>query len=150
MQLETSRFGLIQYDVEELIIFREGLLGFEHLKDFLLLPFEGNPVFFWLQSIEDGNVAFLATDPFWFFPDYGLEIDDELKKTLQITERKQVVVYTICTVPGTNIKDMTTNLVGPLIINAESRQGAQYILNDYKYHTKHALFKEAPKTGVGS
>ncbi|MFA5535675.1 MAG: flagellar assembly protein FliW [Bacillota bacterium] len=150
MQLDTSRFGQIQYGVEELTVFREGLLGFEHLKNFLLIPFEGNPAFFWLQSVEDGRIAFLITDPFWFFPDYGLEIDEELKGNLQITERKQVVVYTICTVPGTNIKAMTANLVGPLVINVDNRQGAQYILNDYKYHTKHNLFQETPETGVGS
>lgn len=146
MQLETSRFGEIQYQSDELICFSEGLLGFEHLKSYLLIPFEGNPAFSWLQAAQDGNIAFLLIDPFLFFPDYELELEDELKEKLQIFKREQVAIYTICTIPGSDIKKITTNLIGPLVINMENFQGAQYVLNDFKYHTKHPLFKETRKT----
>lgn len=150
MQLETSRFGQVTYKPEDLICFADGLLGFEHLKNYVLMPFEGNPVFFWLQAVEDGNIAFLLTDPFSFFTDYALELEDELKERLQISKREQVVIYTICTIPGSNVKEITTNLVGPLVINIENRQGAQYILTDFKYHTKHALFRESKVARAGS
>lgn len=141
-QVDTTRFGLIEYSPEDLIHFPAGLLGFPELKDYIVIPLEANPAFFWLQSVQDGQIAFLITDPFLFFPDYQVELSDSLKQELAITERKQVVVYSIVTIPATGVKDMTTNLVGPLVINLENRRGAQYVLGGSQYHTKHRLFRK--------
>lgn len=143
-QVDTTRFGLIEYSPEDLIHFPAGLLGFPELKDYIVIPLEANPAFFWLQSVQDGQIAFLITDPFLFFPDYQIELSESLKKELGITRREQVVVYTIVTIPATGVKDMTTNLVGPLVINMKNRRGAQYVLGGNEYRTKHRLFsKEA-------
>jgi len=141
-QVDTVRFGLIEYSPEDLIHFPAGLLGFPELKDYIVIPLEANPAFFWLQSVQDGQIAFLITDPFLFFPDYEVELSESLKQELAITRREQVVVYTIVTIPATGVKDMTTNLVGPLVINLENRRGAQYVLGGNQYHTKHRLFRK--------
>ncbi len=140
MQIETSRFGLLAYEKEDLIHFAGGLFGFEHLKDYLVLPLENNPAFYWLQSVEDGEVAFLVTDPFLFFPSYTVELDEEIRKKLAVEKREQVAVYVIVTVPSADVRDMTANLIGPLVINLASRRGEQYILYGTDYHTKHLLF----------
>lgn len=149
MQIDTTRFGLITYSPQDLIHFPAGLLGFQELKDYVVIPLEANPAFFWLQSVQDGQIAFLITDPFLFFPDYQVELSDSLKQELAITERKQVVVYSIVTIPATGVKDMTTNLVGPLVINMENRRGVQYVLGGNQYHTKHRLFKKQATVEAG-
>lgn len=149
MQIETSRFGPITYSPQELIHFPAGLLGFEELKNYLLIPLEANPAFYWLQSVQDGQIAFLITDPFLFFTDYEVELSPSFKQELAITRREQVALYTIVTIPSTGVKGMTTNLVGPLVINLENRQGAQYVLGGVQYHTKHPLFQETTVAKAG-
>lgn len=148
-QVDTTRFGLIEYSPEDLIHFPAGLLGFPELKDYIVIPLEANPAFFWLQSVQDGQIAFLITDPFLFFPDYEVELSESLKQELAISRREQVVVYTIVTIPASGVKDMTTNLVGPLVINMENRRGAQYVLGGNQYHTKHRLFKKQATVEAG-
>lgn len=150
MQIETSRFGLLEYHKEDLVHFLGGLFGFEELKDYLVIPLENNPAFYWLQSAEDGQVAFLLTDPFLFFPSYTVELGEEIRKKLAIGKREQVVVYVIVTIPPTGLQGMTANLIGPLVINLAKRCGKQHILNGTDYHTKHLLFtNQSSRTRAG-
>ncbi len=37
---------------------------------------------------------------------------------------------------------MTTNLSGPIVINAEKKLGKQVILDDDRYTTKHYIFQQ--------
>lgn len=149
MEITTTRFGVIQYSPQELLHFPVGLLGFPELKDYLIIPLEDNSAFCWLQSVQDGQIAFLITDPFLFFPDYQVKLGETLKKDLQIADRKQVVLYTIVTIPTSGVKEMTANLVGPLVINLANRQGAQYVLGGTKYQTKHPLFNKTTSQKAG-
>ena len=149
MQINTSRFGLIKYSPQDLLHFPDGLLGFQELTDYLLIPLEANPAFFWLQSVQEEQIAFLITDPFLFFSDYQVELSESLKQELAITKREQVALYTIVTIPASGVKDMTANLVGPLVINMENRQGAQYVLGGNQYHTKHRLFNKTDTVKAG-
>lgn len=149
MQIHTSRFGLIKYSPQDLLHFPDGLLGFQDLTDYLLIPLEGNPAFSWLQSVQEGQIAFLITDPFLFFSDYQVELSETVKQELAITKREQVVLYVIVTIPASGVKDMTANLVGPLVINRENRQGVQYVLGGNQYHTKHRLFNRTDNVKAG-
>jgi flagellar assembly factor FliW len=149
LQIHTTRFGLIEYSPQDLLHFPDGLLGFQDLTDYLLIPLEANPAFFWLQSVQEGQVAFLITDPFLFFTDYQVELSETLKQELAITKRDQVVLYAIVTIPASGVKDMTANLVGPLIINRENGRGAQHVLGGNQYHTKHRLFNKTDTVKAG-
>ena len=63
MELETTRFGKIEVDEDEIITFEDGLYGFKDEKDFVLLIDEETP-FFWLQAVEN---------PLSFYSDRALE-----------------------------------------------------------------------------
>lgn len=149
MQIKTTRFDVLNYSPQDLIHFPAGLLGFEELKDYLVIPMADSDAFFWLQSVEQGEIAFLVTEPFKFFSDYEIQLGDNLKKKLSITQREQVAVYTTVTIPQTGVKDMTANLIGPLIINLDNRRGIQYVLEGDRYHTKHRLFKDKMEQKAG-
>ena len=52
MQLETAHFGVIEFNEDDIIIFPEGIPGFEETKKYILMGNETNEaVFFWLQSV---------------------------------------------------------------------------------------------------
>ena len=84
MKISTTRFGDISIDEARVIQMREGMLGFEQLKRYVLLMHDEKIPFWWLQSVKDGSVAFVVINAFAVKPDY---------KPLQhpITENKVIV-----------------------------------------------------------
>lgn len=143
-KLQTLRFGEIEYDEDKVLHFPVGLIGFENFKKFILLPHKGDSPFQWLQSQEDENLAFLVVDPFAFCPEYDFEIPDEDEKDLNLQEVKNMLVLTTAAVPPQTPKDITTNLLAPIVINTKENRGKQIILDTsrYDYSARHYLLKE--------
>jgi flagellar assembly factor FliW len=127
------------------IDFPQGLFGFENCKKFSLTESEYKP-FCWLQSEDDKTLSFLVVDPFIFFDDYELDIDDNSLKSIEVKTPADVVVLTIITIPG-NGQKLTANLQGPLVINKINNKGMQVILSDAKWTTKHCLMAKKSKDG---
>ncbi|MDR0313715.1 MAG: flagellar assembly protein FliW [Treponema sp.] len=144
MKVATKAYGLIDVDERQKIIFPRGLLGFEPLKDYVLLDAERKP-FYWLQSIDNEKVAFILIDPFVFRPDYELNIDNEELRTIGISDPQNALIFAIVTIPpndsGSDSR-MTANLQGPLVINRDTRQAMQAVLTDPAWKTKHDIIAE--------
>ena len=80
--------------------------------------------------------------PFVFFPDYEFQLEDEITKKLGIKTAEDVLIYVLITIPGGEIKNMTANLVAPIVISKRTFLAKQVVLEKSKYTTKHRLFKE--------
>jgi flagellar assembly factor FliW len=146
VQVTTTRFGVLEAKEEDLIHFPLGMLGFEDLKEYLLLPVPDNPVFCWLQAARESALAFLLVDPFVIFKNYEVEIGENHQKYLGITQDAPIVVLAVVTVPPEGVKAMTANLLGPVAINLGAKKGLQLVLEGTRYTTKHSLFQpEKPK-----
>jgi flagellar assembly factor FliW len=139
VRIETKAFGTVELDEGQRISFPQGLFGFETYHDYVLIEAERQP-FFWLQSVDAREIAFVIIDPFLFRPDYELDIDDELLGDIGITSPGKALVFTVVTIPEQG--PMTANLQGPLIINRDTRTGKQGILTDQRWKTKHDILKE--------
>ena len=86
MQLETTRFGSVEIDDNRVINFPSGMLGFSSYTKFVLLQPDEQGVFFWLQSTETPDLAFVVTDPALWIPDYKANIRREQMEDLGLTE----------------------------------------------------------------
>ncbi|MBU3098603.1 MULTISPECIES: flagellar assembly protein FliW [Clostridium] len=142
MELITKYHGVREYEAEDVIMFKKGLPGFENLKKFIILPIEKNEVFSILHSIENMNVGLVLISPFDIIKDYEFKIPDNYILELQIMKPEEVLVLTTVTL-NSNIKNMTTNLKAPIIINIKEKLGEQLILDNDKYKIKEPLFKES-------
>jgi flagellar assembly factor FliW len=136
----TKAYGTVEVNECQKITFPSGLFGFESLKDYVLLDAEQQP-FYWLQSLDEKDIAFILIDPFIFRPDYEMDINNEELLPIGITESEKAVIFSIVTIPQDN-GPMTANLQGPLVINRESRLGIQAILTDSRWKTKHDIMAE--------
>jgi flagellar assembly factor FliW len=136
----TKAYGTIEVNERQKITFPYGLFGFESLKDYVLLDATQQP-FYWLQSMDEENTAFILIDPFIFRPDYEMDISNEELLPIGITESEKAVIFSIVTIPPDN-SPMTANLQGPLIINRDSRLGIQAVLTDSRWKTKHDIMSE--------
>lgn len=141
MLIETVRFGTIEIDDSRIIEFRDGVLGFPRHKRFALVQTNADPVFFWLQSVDDPQLAFVVCDPLAFVPDYQCPIKEDDRAALNIRdERDSQVLVIVNKVDG----HLTGNLLGPLVIGASSLIGRQMVLSDKRYTTRHRLMESGP------
>ena len=142
MKIQTEQFGEIELTEERAITFNKGIPGFEEVKDYVLIPADAQEEspFFFLQSIEQVEVSFFLVDPFTFFKDYDIKLEEQMVERLQLEEPTDAIVLTTVTVKG-DISGATTNLKAPLVINNKKQQGMQIVLNNKDYEIKQALFQ---------
>lgn len=140
----TSRFGEIEYTKEDVLTVREGLLGFEGFTKFLLIEHKPDSPFRWMQSLQRPELAFLVVDPFQFFADYDVVLTDQAAEDLELTPTTGQVVYTIVTIPRGKPDDMTVNLAGPIVINADTREARQFVVENPAFSVKQRLVIESP------
>ena len=141
----TSRFGEIEVDEKKVVHFKDGIPAFEDEHEFVILPYEEDSPYYFMQSLTSPDLAFLLTIPFLFFNDYSFELDDETVRELDIKDSENVFYYTMITIPNGSIRYMTANLVAPIVLNGANMQAKQVVLEKSNYTTKHRLFPESAK-----
>jgi flagellar assembly factor FliW len=146
MKVDTKVYGVIDVDEKQKIKIPQGLFGFEDYKEYVLLDDVEQGPFFWLQSVNDREIAFILIDPFLFRKDYEANITNDELAEIGITSQENVLIFTIVTIPQDG-SSMTANLQGPIIINKKNMTGMQAILSDSKWKTKHDIIAEFNKQG---
>jgi flagellar assembly factor FliW len=147
-QLQSTRFGALDYAAEDIIHFPGGLAGFEDRRDFVLVEHAPDSPYQWLQSVDSGELAFLLVEPGLFVPDYAPEMPLRAVKNLELEESTPRVVYTIVTIPRGRPRDMTLNLAGPIVVNVETRRAVQVILEGDEHPVRCRAFPEAEQAAA--
>jgi flagellar assembly factor FliW len=145
VKVETKAYGPIEVDERQKVSFSQGLFGFESFKDYVLLDAERQP-FYWLQSLDNKEVAFILINPFVFRPDYEVSIGNEELAEIGITEPGKALIFSIVTIPFGG-GPITANLQGPLVIDRDTRFGKQAILADARWKTRHDIMAEFAALG---
>lgn len=147
MKIETTNFGEIEISKDKIIFFQEGIPAFEDEKEFVIIlnEDEDNP-FHWLQSAKNPALSFIILNPFEIFSDYDILIPETAINKLKIEKEEDIVIYSMVVIPE-DIKKMTTNLLGPIIINKRNLLGKQVILDDDRYNTKHFILNQDSEIG---
>ncbi|HBE71423.1 MAG TPA: hypothetical protein DDW52_25030 [Planctomycetaceae bacterium] len=127
MQIQTSRFGQIEAGPEDIIIFPQGLIGFESSRQWLILPDPENPDVAWLQSVAQPQVALPLVSPRKFAPEYKVNVPNRQLSTLQIRSSDRIYVLNVVSKSG---KTLTVNLRSPVVINLSKRTACQVITTD--------------------
>ena len=145
IKVSTSRFGELEVDEKKIVHFKDGIPAFEDEHEFIILPYEDDSPYYFMQSLRSPELAFLLTVPFLFFSDYTFEIDETTVKELDIKNSDAVFYYSMITIPNGSIRYMTANLLAPIVLNSENMQAKQVVLDKSNYTTKHRLFPEPAK-----
>jgi flagellar assembly factor FliW len=144
VKINTSRFGNLEVEKNEIITFAEGLLGFENLKKFTVVDPGDQTLILWLQSIDDESVAFPIIEPRIFMPDYRVKLLPAELNSLSLENLNDATVYSILTIPQ-NVTEMSANLKAPIVINNQSKASRQIVLQDSKLEVKYSMYLELKK-----
>lgn len=139
-KIKTTRFGEIEEDESKIIHFAAGLPAFEEEQEFIIVPYDEESPYVFLQSVLTPDLAFLMTIPFIFFPDYEFRLEDDVLESLALEDQEDLLLYTLLTLPGNDFRGMTANLLAPIVINSRTNEGRQIVLDKSAYKTKHRLF----------
>lgn len=136
-------------DESKIITFEEGIPGFFHCKQFVLLEEdsgddENQGLIWWLQSLDEGDVAFVLINVFALMPDYNPTINPDDIADLGEYAAENFVVYNIAVVPD-NASKMRVNLKAPLVINTLQRKGKQVVATNDEYNIRYEIFEELKK-----
>ena len=138
MIVNTTRFGEVTIDEQRIITFEKGLLGFPSFKKYVLLQPEADSFFYWLQSLDTPELAFVVTDPRAFVSSYRIPFKKEQMEEMGISSLDEAEVLVIVNKRNTTL---TGNLQGPLVINTTRRTGQQLVLSDRRFTTRVPLIE---------
>jgi flagellar assembly factor FliW len=140
----VSRFGEIEYDPSSVLNFPDGLIGFEDLHEFVVMPNEKEGPLFWIQSVEDPQVALVLTDPTNFFLDYNVAPEAGESSKIGLKEDDDYFALVVVTVHPD--RKITLNLAAPILFAPQSNKAIQVILENSGYDIQTPLPTVEEKT----
>jgi len=142
MKIQTQMFGTVEIDDEKVLVFADGLLGFEEHTRYALIEAEELQPLTWLMAVDEPEIAFPLADARYFVKDYEVGITKDDREALDVHESDDIAILTIVSLP-TEEKPLTANLRGPVVINMTSRLGRQVVLRDERYSHRQPSLAEA-------
>ena len=140
MDIQTTRFGTVAIEADDVLHFPTGLMGLEDCRHWVLLADAQNDALGWLQCTSRPEVALAVVTPRRFVPDYQVRIVRSELAPLAISRAADAKVLVIV---GKNDHAITLNLKAPLVLNLDSRLGKQVVANN-EYPIQHQLTDAAP------
>jgi len=145
VKVTTTRFGELEVKRNDIIHFKEGLLGFENLKKFFIVDPGDQTLILWFQSIDDKDTAFPIIEPSIFSPNYSVKLLPPELTSLELENLSDASVYTILTIPK-KVTEMSANLKAPIIINNKNKLARQIVLQDSKLEVKYEMYSDLKKS----
>jgi len=129
IKINSSSFGEIEIQPDNIFYFENGLLGFETLNNFVLISDEEIAPFKWLMAIEEPEIMFPIISPFLICEEYntGKDIDSE-----------HYVLFSVVTFNDGN-GNVTANLKAPIVLCSEDLTGEQIIITAIDYNVNQII-----------
>ena len=141
LKVNTTRFGEIEVPAERVISMPHGMIGFPQQHRYTLFQHRSDSPFYWLQSLDHPQLAFVVVSPLIFDQQYQMVLGTTETELLEIQDTKDIQVWVVVTIPAGQPEKMTANLRAPVVVNLAKRLAAQIILEDPKYPLRKSLKK---------
>lgn len=141
MVIQTSRFGEVNIQENDVLTLTDPILGFPDLRKFVILEDPDDLVFAWFQSCENPHIAFAVLEPELFAAEYKVRLGKNDRESLKVADGNIVRVFNIVTIPD-DVTQMTANLKAPLVVNAATRLVKQVVTQENDHPIRHPIFNE--------
>ena len=143
MQINSQRFGVVELDDDAVLSFPSGIIGFPREQAFALIPHQGSTYLAWLQSVTNEALAFPVISAHFYgdsYPDVSV-VGAAHAAGISGARDDFAVLAVLCAPIG---QPATVNLMAPIIINSETRTGAQVILEGSRFSTREVFVAPKP------
>jgi flagellar assembly factor FliW len=136
MEIKGTRFGTISFDADRIITLPRGIIGFAEETQFVFLePPRGRTVA-WLQSVTSPDLAFPVVAGASFGSDYPQPNAAELGRRAKLgTTDSGPESFTTLVIVASRGRpaQRIANLLAPIVVNVDTRVGAQIVLDPNHY-----------------
>lgn len=143
--IETTRFGSLTINDEEIVSFPRGIPGFETHTEWVLAGEDENPVK-WLQSLSDSEVALPVTHPSVFMGRYAPRFADEDLEEVRCGSDEGLMLLVILSIPEGRPWEMTANIRAPIVLQHIRRVGKQIICLNEEYSVRQSIFSQEARS----
>jgi flagellar assembly factor FliW len=141
---ESQALGQVTVSTDQIITFASGLPGFPDERRFALINNHLEPPFYCLQSVDNPSLAFVVTDPNALVPDYRPKNGARTLQELGASRPEDLQALVTLTIPPGRPREITANLMSPLLINPEQGLGKQVVIEKPHYSHQHPIFAVRP------
>ncbi len=106
----------------------DGLPGFPQVRGLRLDTVDEYGIFVRVIDARDERLWFLAVNPFVYFPDYEVTLDEEDQTLLEADADNELIVFCLVSVDRAD-GSMTANLMAPLVVNVTAFTARQVVLD---------------------
>lgn len=138
MEIYHRHLGLLRYTEDQVVNFPQGLLGFYSHKKYIFIKHEEFDPVVWMISTDKPEVSFCLLDPMRFCLDYAPNITKRDLNELLTDSPQSLELYSIVSM-NVDPAMASSNLSGPILVNARKNIGKQLVLLDDRYSTKHRI-----------
>ncbi len=121
--------------------FPDGLIGYPEWQRFTLEPLAEAPSLALLHCHAVEGLTFIVGDPHLWLPDYAFDVRQDDLQSLGADDPGILVPLVILTLEAEPLS-VTANMLGPLLVNPETRRGRQVIQSERPYTARHPLAPE--------
>ncbi len=142
--IESRALGRVTVAANHIIAFASGLPGFPEARRFALINNHLEPPFYCLQCVDNPSLAFVVADPYALVPDYRPKNGVSTLQELHARGPEDLQALVTLTIPPGRPREITANLMSPLLINPEQGLGKQVVIEKPHYSHQHPVLSVRP------
>ena len=136
----TKFFGDLEVPEDAVLTLPNGILGFEHQTNFVVIQRPGEYPLVYLQSASEPQLCFLALPVLTVDAGYVLVLNPEDASKLGLPAKPAIGADVLCLVLITvHEQNPTANLLAPIVVNLKTRTGRQCINEAAGYSHQESL-----------
>jgi len=126
----SEKLGDVPYSLDDIVRFPDGVPGFEHLQEFLVVTREECAPFVFLAALADPEVALpLLPLAYAAGAEGGVPVDVHAALQSEARAGGTLACYTVVSI-GPDAREVIVNLRAPVVIDLDARRGSQVIVPD--------------------
>lgn len=142
--IDSKALGRVTVPEDHIITFASGLPGFPDERRYALIDDGLKSPFYCLQCMDNPSLAFVVADPAALVLDYRPRNGAAALQELQAQSPEDLRVLVTLTIPPGRPREMTANLMSPLLINPKQGLGKQVVIDKPHYSYQHPVISVTP------
>ncbi|MDJ0840957.1 MAG: flagellar assembly protein FliW [Acidobacteriota bacterium] len=140
-KIPSVTFGEVEIDEAKVFEFPEGIPGLKGITQYFIIDRVDLAPFKWLQACQPGYLSLMMLDPVLIDNTYKVNFKDEHRKIIGDCEESELLTQAIIVVPE-DPKQMTANLLAPLLFNTKTRKGMQVVVEGHRNNLRVKVIKD--------
>jgi flagellar assembly factor FliW len=127
LKIPSVTFGEVEIDPSTVFTFKDGIPGLRGINQYAIIESDDLAPFRWLQACQPNYLSLMTLDPVFIDANYKIRLAPLDREDLEVTDESDLMIQSLIVVPE-DPKQMTANLLAPVVLNRTSMKGKQVVV----------------------